>query len=116
VLDILREQSLAEGARQLGAQFLDGLGRLASRHPVIGDVRGRGLLIGIEIVRDAARTPDPALAKRIELETVKHGALISTTGVHGNTLRITPPLVINSGQVERALGILDTVLRKLAPA
>jgi 4-aminobutyrate aminotransferase-like enzyme len=115
VLDILREESLAEGARTLGDQFLDGLRRLAARHPIIGDVRGRGLMIGIEIVRDQARAPDPEMAKRIEMEAVTQGVLISTTGVNGNTLRITPPLVINANQVERALSSLDKVLRKLAP-
>jgi 4-aminobutyrate aminotransferase-like enzyme len=116
VLDILREESLAEGAAALGAQFIEGLRRLAARHPSIGDVRGRGLMIGIEIVRDDARTPDPELAKKIEREMVKEGALISTTGVNGNTLRITPPLVISTDQVDRALGMLERVLRRLAPA
>jgi len=116
VLDILHDESLADGARELGAQFMEGLRRLAARHPVVGDVRGRGLMIGIEIVRDRSRTPDPELAKRIEKEAVKDGVLISTTGVNGNTLRITPPLVISPEQVDRSLRILDGVLRKVAPA
>ena len=73
---------------------------------MIGDVRGRGLMIGLELVRDANRTPAPELAKELEREVLKRGALISTTGAAGNVLRITPPLVITPEQVERALRII----------
>jgi 4-aminobutyrate aminotransferase-like enzyme len=116
VLDILEEERLADNAKRLGAQFLEGLQVLAQRYPILGDVRGRGLMIAIEIVRDRTRTPAPGLAKRIEHEAVKEGALISTTGVNGNTLRITPPLVITACQVDRALRIFETVLRRVSPS
>jgi 4-aminobutyrate aminotransferase-like enzyme len=106
VLDILRDEALADRARETGAQFLAGLKEIQRRFPVIGDVRGRGLMIGFELVRDANRTPAPDLAKALEREVLKRGALISTTGAFGNTLRITPPLVISPGQVERALKII----------
>jgi 4-aminobutyrate aminotransferase/(S)-3-amino-2-methylpropionate transaminase len=107
VLDILKEESLKDRAREAGAQFMEGLRAIQRRHSIIGEVRGRGLMIGIEMVKDANRTPAPDLAKAVEKEVLKRGALISTTGAFGNTLRITPPLVITSGQVERALGILS---------
>jgi 4-aminobutyrate aminotransferase-like enzyme len=106
VLDILRDEALADRARETGAQFLAGLKEIQKRFPVIGDVRGRGLMIGFELVRDANRAPAPDLAKALEREVLKRGALISTTGAFGNTLRITPPLVISPGQVERALKII----------
>jgi 4-aminobutyrate aminotransferase-like enzyme len=106
VLDILREESLKDRAREAGASFMEGLKAIQRKFPVIGDVRGRGLMIGIELVRDANRTPAPDLAKALEKEVLKRGALISTTGAHGNVLRITPPLVITPGQVERALKII----------
>jgi 4-aminobutyrate aminotransferase-like enzyme len=89
---------------------MEGLRAMKSRYPILGDVRGRGLMIGIEIVSDRDRTPAPILAKALEAEAVKNGVLISTTGVYGNTLRITPPLVITENQVERALDILDKSL------
>jgi 4-aminobutyrate aminotransferase-like enzyme len=106
VLDILRDEALADRARETGAQFLTGLRAIQKRFPVIGDVRGRGLMIGFELVRDANRTPAPELAKTLEREVLKRGALISTTGAYGNVLRITPPLVISAQQVERALAII----------
>ncbi|MEP7208679.1 MAG: aspartate aminotransferase family protein [Casimicrobiaceae bacterium] len=106
VLDILRDEALTDNARERGAQFLAGLREIQKRHPVIGDVRGRGLMIGFELVQDPQRTPAPLLAKALEREVLARGALISTTGAHGNTLRITPPLVISSNQVERALKII----------
>ena len=80
------------------------------RFPIVGDVRGRGLMIGFELVRDPGRTPAPDPAKALEREVLKRGALISTTGAYGNVLRITPPLVIESGQVDQALGIIGDAL------
>lgn len=107
VLDILRDEGLKDKARERGAQFLAGLREIQKSFPVIGEVRGRGLMIGLELVRDANRTPAPDLAKALEREVLKRGALISTTGAFGNTLRITPPLVITPSQVERALKIIE---------
>lgn len=116
VLDVLQEERLADNAKEKGEQFMAGLRALAGRYPIVGDVRGRGLMIAIEIVRDQAKTPAADLAKEIERASVEEGALISTTGVNGNILRITPPLVITAGQVERALSIFDRVLRRVSPA
>jgi 4-aminobutyrate aminotransferase-like enzyme len=110
VLDIIRREALTERARDRGRQFMEGLRAMKSRYPILGDVRGRGLMVGIEIISDRDRAPAPTLAKALEAEAVKNGVLISTTGVYGNTLRITPPLVITENQVERALGILDKSL------
>lgn len=113
VLDILEKESLKDRAREAGDAFLEGLKAIQRRFPVIGDVRGRGLMIGFELVRDENRTPAPELAKALELEILKRGALISTTGVYGNTLRITPPLVITPVQVERALKIIGEAVAAL---
>lgn len=110
VLDILRDEALKDKARERGQQFLQGLNALQKRFPIIGDVRGRGLMIGLEIVQDSGRKPLPEKAKALELEMLKRGALISTTGAFGNVLRITPPLVISPDQVERALAILGDAL------
>jgi 4-aminobutyrate aminotransferase-like enzyme len=114
VLDILREENLAENARRAGEQFMAGLKALKARFPIVGDVRGRGLMIGIEIVRDANRTPAPELAKALERETLARGALISTTGAYGCVLRITPPLVITARQVDKALQALSGALEAVS--
>lgn len=116
VLDVLRDEGLKEKARDRGAQFLAGLREIQTRYPMIGDVRGRGLMIGLELVRNGSQTPAPDLAKALELEILKRGALISTTGVYGNTLRITPPLVITEAQVERALEIISEAVERISPA
>jgi len=114
VLRVMREESLAERARVRGEQFLDGLRALASKHRCIGDVRGIGLMLGVELVRDReTREPDAALTKRMHEELRRRGVLVSTTGVNGNVLRITPPLVISAGQVDAALEVMDEALAHL---
>jgi 4-aminobutyrate aminotransferase-like enzyme len=113
VLDILQEERLPERAAETGSYFLAGLKELAERHEVIGDVRGRGLMIGVELVRDRERkTPFPGLAQRIQHALVDRGVLVSVTGVYGCVLRITPPLVIDRQQVDRALAALGDALRQ----
>jgi 4-aminobutyrate aminotransferase-like enzyme len=114
VLDAIEDEKLAEQAKDRGRQFMEGLGRIVKDHPIVGDVRGMGLMIGIEIVQAGGREPAPELAKRIELELVKEGVLTSTTGAYGNTLRITPPLVITSEQVDTALSRLAAVLKRVS--
>ena len=113
VLDVLAEEDLTEQAKVRGDQFMEALNALARRYPIIGEVRGRGLMIGIEIVKNGGQVPDAGVAKRIELELVKDGVLTSTTGVYGNNLRITPPLVISAEQVDRAVKALDGVLKRV---
>jgi 4-aminobutyrate aminotransferase / (S)-3-amino-2-methylpropionate transaminase / 5-aminovalerate transaminase len=110
VLDILKRERLEDKAVERGRQFMDGLRDLAKRFPAIGEVRGKGLFIGFEIVKDDKRTPDAKLAKELSNE-----ALISATGAHSNTLRITPPLVITADQVERALKSFRTIFERVVP-
>ncbi|MVW72701.1 aspartate aminotransferase family protein [Bordetella sp. 15P40C-2] len=108
VLDILKEEKLAENARICGERFLDGLKRLAEKYEVIGDVRGIGLMLGVELVKNRdTREPYPDLVKAIHAALRERKVLISTTGTYGSTLRITPPLVITSDQVDYALRVFD---------
>jgi 4-aminobutyrate aminotransferase-like enzyme len=108
VLDVLEEENLAAHAGELGRCFIEGLNRLAARHAGIGDVRGMGLLIGIEVVRDrASREPAPDLAKAVQAGLRERGILLSITGVHGCVLRITPPLVLTRSQVDESLTAID---------
>ncbi|MGE4239463.1 aspartate aminotransferase family protein [Ramlibacter sp.] len=111
VLDILAEEKLAENAQDLGERFLNGLRQLKEKHPAIGDVRGRGLMIGVELVKDrATKEPHPALTTHVQKTLRERGVLVSTTGVHGCVLRITPPLVLTADQVDEALRQIDGVL------
>ena len=116
VLDILKRERLEDCARERGEQFMAGLRQLAKSYPVIGEVRGKGLFIAIEIVRNDAHEPDAALAKALSNEALNRGLIISATGAFANNLRITPPLVISDGQVEQSLATLREVFEKIAPA
>ena len=111
VLDVIQREDLVKRSATMGATFIEGLRRLAAKHPCIGDVRGLGLMIGVEIVNDrASREPAPQLTKRVQQAMRERGVLVSITGVHGCVLRITPPLVITDSQVGMALETLDSAL------
>jgi 4-aminobutyrate aminotransferase-like enzyme len=93
VLDVLAAEGLMDNARETGRDLCDGLSSLASGHPSVGDVRGTGLYIGVELVRDAAsRAPDAAAAERLVNAMRERNVLIGTAGKFGNVLKIRPPL------------------------
>jgi len=93
VLDTLAAEGLQENARETGAYLRDGLAAIAEREPAVGDVRGAGLYIGVELVRDReSRAPDPGLAERIVNAMRGRRVLIGTAGKFGNVLKIRPPL------------------------
>ena len=111
VLDVIQREDLVKRSATMGTTFIEGLRRLAAKHPCIGDVRGLGLMIGVEIVDDrTSREPSPQLTKRVQQAMRERGVLVSITGVHGCVLRITPPLVITESQVGMALETLDSAL------
>ena len=107
VLDVLEKENLLERALSAGRKFMDRFWLAAKRYPILGDVRGKGLMIGLEIVDPKDGTPLATTAKSLERRIVKHGALISTTGVNGNILRVTPPLVITDEQIDRACDAIE---------
>lgn len=112
VLDILAEERLADRARVLGERFLDGLRTLATAHQAIGDVRGLGLMIGVELVKSReSKEPDPKLTQYVQKELRARGVMVSITGVHGCVLRITPPLVITEAQIDHAIEQMDAVFK-----
>jgi 4-aminobutyrate aminotransferase-like enzyme len=93
VLDVLRDEALMQNAAMVGAYLRAGLSALAARVPSIGDVRGDGLFIALEFVTDRdSRAPDGALAGRVVNAMRRRHVLISASGIHGNTLKIRPPL------------------------
>jgi 4-aminobutyrate aminotransferase len=110
VLDVIEGEKLLDRASAAGERFMNNLLEIQRRRPMLGDVRGKGLMIGLEIVQPGSREPAAAAAKKVEQAMVGRGALISTTGVNGNILRITPPLVISDKQVDRACDAVDASL------
>jgi alanine-glyoxylate transaminase/(R)-3-amino-2-methylpropionate-pyruvate transaminase len=113
VLDVIDEDGLQENARVVGGRMLDGLRLLQSRHRLIGDVRGMGLMLGVELVTDRAERT-PASAQTIEvLEAAKEmGVLVGKGGLAGNVLRIKPPMCITADDVDFALDVLDRALAR----
>ncbi len=113
VMEVIEEEGLQENARVVGGRLLDGLRLLQSRHRLIGDVRGMGLMVGVELVTDRdARTPAPAETLLV-LEAAKEmGLLLGKGGLAGNVLRIKPPMCITAGDVDFALDVLDRALSR----
>lgn len=112
VLDVIADEKLQENARRVGGFLLDGLRELQQRHDAIGDVRGCGLFIGVELVRDrAARTPDRPKAKAVVEAMKARHVLLSTEGPDDNVLKIKPPIVFSQANAEEFLDKLDQVLR-----
>jgi 4-aminobutyrate aminotransferase-like enzyme len=115
VLDAIRDERLMHNAAAMGGYLRDGLASLADRHPLIGDVRGLGLFLGVELVRDR-ETLEPAdreLAAIVEAMKAA-GVLLSAEGPHHNVLKIKPPLVISRAECAMFLEKLDAVMAKLA--
>ncbi|MFQ5680103.1 MAG: aminotransferase class III-fold pyridoxal phosphate-dependent enzyme [Gemmatimonadota bacterium] len=114
VLEVIEEEGLQERAERVGGRLLAGLRGLAERHAWIGEARGVGLFLGVELVRDR-RTLEPAAAEATEIvERMKErGILLSTDGTCHNVLKIKPPMVLDEDDVEMTLRSLDDVLSEL---
>ena len=103
-----------ENAARVGAQALARLQEMKRRHALIGDVRGRGLLLGIELVADrATKAPARAAAERVLYRALSRGLSFKTT--MGNVLTLTPPLITTDAQMDPALDIIDDCLAEEKP-
>jgi 4-aminobutyrate aminotransferase-like enzyme len=103
-IGVIREEGLAANARARGAQLTAGLRELQAEFPVIGDVRGPGLMVGVELGW-SGREPLPELAKAVQQECMARDLLLLTCGAHGNTVRWIPPLVVDEAQIAAGLEI-----------
>jgi alanine-glyoxylate transaminase/(R)-3-amino-2-methylpropionate-pyruvate transaminase len=112
VLDVIDEEQLQENARVVGGRFLQGLRRLQDRHAMIGDVRGMGLMLGVELVDPATRAPAPLQTLDVLEAAREMGVLLGKGGLDGNVLRIKPPLCITAADVDFALDVLDRAFEK----
>ncbi|MGI8644041.1 MAG: aspartate aminotransferase family protein, partial [Thermomicrobiales bacterium] len=107
-LNYIVTNNLRENAREAGAYLKARLWELAERHPMIGDVRGMGLLVAVELVHDrVTKEPAPDLAVRVLDVAKERGLIIGKGGLYANTLRISPPLIISSSDVDAAIDALD---------
>jgi 4-aminobutyrate aminotransferase-like enzyme len=114
VLDVIEREDLVANAQRVGQYLRSGLRELATRHALIGDVRGAGLFVGVELVTDRTlKSPATAQTVRIVNGLRERGVLLSSTGEHANTLKIRPPLVFSEANADLLVGTLDEVLNAL---
>jgi 4-aminobutyrate aminotransferase-like enzyme/Ser/Thr protein kinase RdoA (MazF antagonist) len=117
VLDVLASEGLQEHARITGAELAAGLRGLQERHALIGDVRGRGLVLAIELVRDRATLePAPRHAAYVVERMRERGILLSTEGPLHTVIKMKPPLAFTRADAQRLVRELDETLREIAPA
>ncbi|CAD7005395.1 unnamed protein product [Ceratitis capitata] len=114
VLEVIEGEQLQKNSLEVGTYFLKSLAKLRERFEIIGDVRGKGLMIGVEMVSDrAARTPLSAPHVAEIWETCKDmGVLFGRGGLNGNVFCIRPPLCITYDDVYLALNVLETVCKQ----
>ena len=109
-LDYLLSHDLQANAQTIGRFLLEGLRRRGERADIVWDVRGKGLMLGVELVEPGTSTPSPKAAGLVLEETRARGVLIGKGGLYGNVLRISPPLSVSRQQAEEALAVIGDAL------
>jgi 4-aminobutyrate aminotransferase and related aminotransferases len=114
VLDVIRDEGLQQHAHDVGQRLLEQLRSLADRHPLVGDVRGSGLFLGVELVRDR-ETLEPAAAEAsyVANRMRERGILLGTDGPYHNIVKIRPPMAFGMADGEQLIESLDQVLGEL---
>jgi 4-aminobutyrate aminotransferase len=111
VLKTIRADKLVENAGIRGRQLTEGLRRMSNKHALIGDIRGRGLVIGIDLVEDrATRAPASKACAKVAYRASELGAAVFYVGHHSNVLELTPPITLSEAEVEEGLSILDQAI------
>ncbi len=114
VIDVIDAECLLENVTRVGAYTKAGLQKLQDQYDTIGDVRGRGLFLSVDLVKDrASKTPDPDTARQMANLMKGEGVLLSTHGRYENTLKIRPPMVFSKENADQLLATLDACFGRL---
>lgn len=116
VIDFIESRDLQSNAAAIGHHLKDALTELALTCPLLGEVRGAGLMIGVELVEPGTTLPAVGATDEVLRQCRDHGLLIGKGGLKGNVLRVTPPMTVTRDEADEALGILREVLRTVADA
>ncbi|GGM49277.1 aspartate aminotransferase family protein [Longimycelium tulufanense] len=103
-LEVIQDEGLVDNAAEMGQRLQNGLRKVAADHPMVGDVRGLGLMVGNEFSTPEGE-PDPQRAQRAQQAACERGLLLLTCGAHGQVVRMIPPLVVNVDQIDEALAL-----------
>ena len=110
-IETIRDEGLLENAKENGAYLLNRLKELQAKHEVIGDVRGVGFMIGMELIQPGTdREPNVEAAKKVLNEALSRGLLMYPCGMRGQVIRLAPPLTVTRDQIDQAIDILDQSL------
>ena len=115
-IEFMQDENLPDRAAETGDYAMRKLRELQKQNPIIGEVRGLGLMIGVELVRDEKLTPASAEAEAIRDSLLRQGVIVGVGGVYGNVVRFQPPLVITKEQIDRAINLFASSLQEVAQA
>jgi len=116
VIDYLLSHDLQANARRQGERLMSGLRDLADKYDVIGDVRGKGLMIGLELVEHGTDRPSPSAAAAALEEARKGGLLVGKGGLYGNVIRLAPPMTLSDEETTEGLQVLTDALARVDEA
>jgi len=113
-IDFMQKENLPARAAETGYYAMSKLRELQKQNPIIGDIRGLGLMIGVELVKDEKLTPATAEAEAIRDALLKSGVLVGVGGVYGNVIRFQPALIITRQQIDQAISAFASALQEVA--
>jgi len=112
VLDIMKKEKLPENALKIGKQMLKRFKAFERKYKILGEARGRGLVMGLEFVKDKkSMAPAPDITREFIQRACRSGLLVGSVGIYGNVIRVAPPLVITKSEADQACDIIETILK-----